>query len=127
MRTGLLAAVVLALGSALGLAGCASTMSGPSASLQGAASYGASSDAATAPRSVRAATVPQRAPARAVARAPVPYEAEAQAEPPTGTVGRSPVEAARANAAATFEADRREDERIRGIMTICANCGMGDR
>ena len=126
MRTGLLPAVVLALGAALGFSGCASTMSGPSASLHSAGGYGASSDAATAPRSVRTASVPHT-PARAKAQAPVSYDAEAQAAPAAGTVGRSPVEAARANAAATFEADRREDERIRGIMTICANCGMGDR
>lgn len=116
MRTGLLAALVLIPC----LAGCASSTSGPSASLHAAPDH-----AVPVQRSVRAATV-NRAPARTVARASAaePFDAPAQAEPPTGTIGLSPVEAARANASATIEAERREDERMRRVMTICANCGM---
>jgi hypothetical protein len=107
---------------AVGLAGCAASMSGPTpASLQAA-----SSEPGAAPRA-RTATVKKPAPAPAVARAvpaDEPYQGQAPAERPTGTVGQSPVEAASANAAAANEAGRREDERIRRIMTICANCGM---
>jgi hypothetical protein len=111
VHTGLLAVLALALG----LAGCAS--SGPSpGSLQAASSEGGA-----APRA-RTATVKKRAPA--VARRVPAEEPYAPAEVPTGTVGLSPVEAASANATATNEAARREDERIRRIMTICANCGM---
>jgi hypothetical protein len=123
MRTGLLAVLVLIPC----LAGCASSMSGPSASLQAAPD-----EAVTAQRGARTAMVKKRAPAKAVARASAaepPYDAPAQAEVPTGTIGLSPVDAARANAATAIEAGRLEDERLRRIMTICANCGMtpGDR
>ena len=121
MRTGLLAALVLIPC----LAGCASSMSGPSASLQAAPDH-----VVPAQRSTRTATVKKRAPTRAVARASAaePFDAQpqapAQAEPPIGTIGLSPVEAARANASAAIEAERREDERMRRIMTICTGCGM---
>jgi hypothetical protein len=134
MRAGLLAVLALGFAPALGVAGCASTASGPSASLQEPAIDGASDQ-----RNVRAAPAERRAPARVAAPARVsPAQsswapegrAQAVAEPPPigttgGPAGRSMEEIRRANAAATAEADRRQDEHIRGIMTICANCGMG--
>lgn len=116
MRAGLW--VVLTF--SVALAGCASQMPTVSPSSHAASNEGASSQRAT--RTAARTRPATRAPVeRAEAYAPW------QAEPVTGTVGRSPADAVRTDAGLLTEAERREDERVRRLMMICANCGMRDR